>query len=92
MGADGGAPALLDHHYRTDWEWTDEDLPGAAKRLQEWRARQDDVGEEVDSGLELVRSRLDDDLDTPGALAALDREASAGRSIVRGAALLGVTL
>ena len=36
--------------------------------------------------------RLDDDLDTPGALAALDDEAAAGRPVVRGAALLGVTL
>ena len=36
--------------------------------------------------------RLDDDLDTPGALAALDDEAEAGRPVVRGATLLGVTL
>ena len=36
--------------------------------------------------------RLDDDLDTPAALAALDDEAAAGRPVVRGAALLGITL
>jgi hypothetical protein len=35
---------------------------------------------------------LDDDLDTPGALRALDAEAAAGRPVVAGAALLGVTL
>ena len=30
--------ALLAHHYRPDWEWTDEDLPSAARRLEAWRA------------------------------------------------------
>jgi hypothetical protein len=39
-----------------------------------------------------VRAALDNDLDTPGALAALDAEAAAGRPVVRGATLLGVTL
>ena len=45
-----------------------------------------------EDGLWRVRARLDDDLDTPGALAALDDEADAGRPVVQGAALLGVTL
>jgi L-cysteine:1D-myo-inositol 2-amino-2-deoxy-alpha-D-glucopyranoside ligase len=45
-----------------------------------------------DPGLDRVRAHLDDDLDTPGALAALDAEAAAGRPVVAGAALLGVTL
>src|SRR5919107_512505 len=26
--------ALLAHHYRSDWEWTDDDLTGAEKRLE----------------------------------------------------------
>ena len=30
--------ALLDHHYRPDWEWTGEELPRAAARLDRWRA------------------------------------------------------
>ena len=75
--------ALLDHHYRPDWEWTDEDMPRAARRLEAWRsaprpvADPDDrprVGTEL--GLELVRSALDDDLDAPAALRALDDEAA----------------
>jgi L-cysteine:1D-myo-inositol 2-amino-2-deoxy-alpha-D-glucopyranoside ligase len=84
--------ALLHHHYRPDWEWTAEDMPRAVRRLQAWRsagAHDDGSG---DRALEEVRSFLDDDLDTPGALGALDREAAAGRSVVAGAGLLGVTL
>jgi L-cysteine:1D-myo-inositol 2-amino-2-deoxy-alpha-D-glucopyranoside ligase len=89
--------ALLDHHYRTDWDWTDEDMPRAARRLELWRSAP--AGESAgqvhdgdDPALAAVRSALDQDLDTPGALAALDGAASAGRPVVRGAHLLGVTL
>jgi L-cysteine:1D-myo-inositol 2-amino-2-deoxy-alpha-D-glucopyranoside ligase len=98
--------ALLDHHYRPDWEWTDRDMPDAARRLEAWRAAPTGTatgatgpgdasgapGRPGDRSLELVRAALDDDLDTPGALHALDVEAAAGRSVGPGAALLGVTL
>jgi len=89
--------ALLDHHYRPDWEWTTEDMPRAARRLELWRS----AGGSTDSGpgpdgqdpsLEAVRAHLDQDLDTPGALAALDAAARSGASVVEGATLLGVTL
>jgi L-cysteine:1D-myo-inositol 2-amino-2-deoxy-alpha-D-glucopyranoside ligase len=39
-----------------------------------------------------VRARLDDDLDTPGALAAIDEVAASGVGVSRAAALLGVAL
>ncbi len=82
--------ALLSHHYRPDWEWSDHDLTRAVARLEAWRsARGDGPGEQ---GLELVRAALDDDLDTPTALLALDDQAAASRPVVGGAALLGVTL
>ena len=29
--------ALLAHHYRDDWEWTDEVLVAAEQRLDRWR-------------------------------------------------------
>ena len=29
--------ALLDHHYRSDWEWTDGDMPRSSARLEAWR-------------------------------------------------------
>ena len=95
--------ALLSHHYREDWEWTDDDLPRAAARLERWRVAprgargaSDGAGSAgtpaggVDEALDAVRSHLDDDLDVPGALAALDELAAKGSPVERGAALLGV--
>jgi L-cysteine:1D-myo-inositol 2-amino-2-deoxy-alpha-D-glucopyranoside ligase len=93
--------ALLGHHYRRDWQWTEEDLPRAAARLAAWRAGSGPAppaapvpgGEgAIDPGLALVRAHLDEDLDTPAALASLDAEAASGRPVATGAALLGVTL
>jgi L-cysteine:1D-myo-inositol 2-amino-2-deoxy-alpha-D-glucopyranoside ligase len=39
-----------------------------------------------------VRRALDNDLDTPGAIAAIDRAAAAGEGVSTAAALLGVSL
>ena len=82
--------ALLSHHYRADWDWrTGEDMPAAATRLALWASAPGVDGAE---GLDAVRVALDDDLDTPGAVAALDEEAKAGRAVAAGAALLGIAL
>lgn len=70
--------ALLAHHYRADWEWTDAVLEEAADRLARWRAavsRPD--GPSADALLEEIRTALADDLDSPAALAAVDRWAAA---------------
>jgi L-cysteine:1D-myo-inositol 2-amino-2-deoxy-alpha-D-glucopyranoside ligase len=73
--------AILAHHYREDWDWTDAGLEAAAERLARWReavALADAPGtpaaEEV---LATVRERMADDLDAPGALAAVDDWATA---------------
>ncbi len=88
--------ALLGHHYREDWDWrTDEDMPAAAARLALWRSAPEDgggSGRQGTRGLSAVRAALDDDLDTPAALRALDEEAASGRPVVDGARLLGVAL
>jgi len=68
---------------------TGEDMPAATARLALWRSALGGPGVE---GLAAVRAALDEDLDTPAALEALDAEAAAGRSIASGAALLGVDL
>jgi L-cysteine:1D-myo-inositol 2-amino-2-deoxy-alpha-D-glucopyranoside ligase len=83
--------ALLGHHYRADWDWRTADLEEAAHRLERWRSVAGRAGGGQDA-LDAVRGRLDDDLDAPGALAALDDAARAGADVAPGAALLGVTL
>jgi L-cysteine:1D-myo-inositol 2-amino-2-deoxy-alpha-D-glucopyranoside ligase len=83
--------ALLSHHYRPDWDWEDAGLPQAADRLERWRRAPKHRGH-ADGGLTVVRERLDDDLDAPGALRALDELAGAGEPVAAGAALLGVEL
>ncbi len=66
--------AILAHHYRTDWDWTDEGLAEAEARLQAWRDAVDAPGAApAQPVLDAVRARLADDLDAPGALAAVDR-------------------
>jgi L-cysteine:1D-myo-inositol 2-amino-2-deoxy-alpha-D-glucopyranoside ligase len=82
--------ALLDHHYRGDWEWHDEGLDDAVGRLARWRAGHVDGGD--GAVLEAVRARLDDDLDTPGAIRAIDAGAATGADLTSAAGLLGVTL
>ncbi|MFE3551480.1 cysteine--1-D-myo-inosityl 2-amino-2-deoxy-alpha-D-glucopyranoside ligase [Streptomyces kronopolitis] len=70
--------ALLAHHYRVDWEWTDAVLEQAVERLARWRAavsRPD--GPSADALVEEIRTALADDLDSPAALAAVDRWAAA---------------
>ncbi|MCU0283545.1 MAG: cysteine--1-D-myo-inosityl 2-amino-2-deoxy-alpha-D-glucopyranoside ligase [Candidatus Nanopelagicales bacterium] len=65
--------ALLAHHYRSDWEWTDADLAGATSRLERWRAALAlPEGPAAAPVLESVRAALADDLDAPAALAAVD--------------------
>jgi L-cysteine:1D-myo-inositol 2-amino-2-deoxy-alpha-D-glucopyranoside ligase len=90
--ADGVDPmairlALLAHHYRSDWEWTDAVLGDAQVRLTRWRAAlaraEAAVPWDVTSDtppsfaaemvLSGVRARMRDDLDAPGALAIVDR-------------------
>jgi L-cysteine:1D-myo-inositol 2-amino-2-deoxy-alpha-D-glucopyranoside ligase len=83
--------ALVAHHYRADWEWTDEVLAAAMDRLGRWRAAVAPAGtatlpEDAVTArpvpaaaavLAAVRERLADDLDAPGAVAAVDAWADA---------------
>jgi L-cysteine:1D-myo-inositol 2-amino-2-deoxy-alpha-D-glucopyranoside ligase len=96
--------AILAHHYRHDWDWTEEGLAEARARLGRWRAAASaaprgpgpdapvpaatapaptasgaQAGPVPAAGdvLAAVRARLADDLDAPGALAAVDGWADA---------------
>jgi L-cysteine:1D-myo-inositol 2-amino-2-deoxy-alpha-D-glucopyranoside ligase len=96
--------ALLDGHYRSDREWTGGRLPAAERRLVRWRAAvARGSAPPAEPVLDLVRDRLADDLDTAGAIAAVDQWAAdrPGRDANRDApalvanlvdALLGVRL
>jgi L-cysteine:1D-myo-inositol 2-amino-2-deoxy-alpha-D-glucopyranoside ligase len=83
--------AVLAHHYRESWDWTDEVMPIATDRLARGRAVAD-ADADGDAALGEVRAALDDDLDTPAAVGAIDEAASAGKDVTRAAALLGVDL
>jgi L-cysteine:1D-myo-inositol 2-amino-2-deoxy-alpha-D-glucopyranoside ligase len=69
--------ALLAHHYRTDWTWSDADLAEAAQRHQSWAAAvAAEQAPPAGAVLDEVRRRIADDLDAPGALQVLDRWAA----------------
>nr|MDQ6910765.1 class I tRNA ligase family protein [Actinomycetota bacterium] len=78
--------ALLDHAHGADWDWDDGLLDVASARLERWRAAGDGRG-----ALEEVRAALDDNLNLPAALAAVDLAATTG-GVSDAAALLGVSL
>ena len=70
--------ALLAHHYRADWQWTAAGLQQAGQRLDRWRRATDrPAAAPAEPLLAALRERLADDLDAPGALAAVDTWASA---------------
>jgi L-cysteine:1D-myo-inositol 2-amino-2-deoxy-alpha-D-glucopyranoside ligase len=92
--------ALLAHHYRSDWEWTEFDLPYAEERLTRWRAALDRPAHPpVEPLIARIRAVLAHDLDAPAALAAIDEWCASGGA-TNGAvrlreaidALLGVAL
>jgi L-cysteine:1D-myo-inositol 2-amino-2-deoxy-alpha-D-glucopyranoside ligase len=64
---------LLGQHYRSDWFWTDALLEAAQDRLAAWTARlSSTTALQAQRLVASLRERLADDLDAPGALAALD--------------------
>jgi L-cysteine:1D-myo-inositol 2-amino-2-deoxy-alpha-D-glucopyranoside ligase len=70
--------ALLTHHYRTDWFWMDSDLTDAQARLDVWRgAIGRGSGPDGAAAVDAVRAALTNDLDSAGALAAVDAWAEA---------------
>ncbi len=79
--------AIVGHHYRVEWSWDDDLMLASTARLERWRAAAGGTPCDV---LEDVRDALDDDLDTPGAFAAIDDAAAAGHDSTAAAALLGV--
>ena len=84
---------IIEHHYRVEWEWDDGLMQRSQDRFDRWTAAA--AASDLVDGAELpdeVRTRLDDDLDTPGAFAAIDAGAAAGVDVGPSASLLGVEL
>jgi L-cysteine:1D-myo-inositol 2-amino-2-deoxy-alpha-D-glucopyranoside ligase len=79
--------AVIGQHYRAGWDWTDDLMPQAAARLVRWRA-----AGPGDGALDGVRRALDNDLDAPAAIAAIDAAVAAGHGVSEAAAILGVDL
>jgi L-cysteine:1D-myo-inositol 2-amino-2-deoxy-alpha-D-glucopyranoside ligase len=80
---------IIEHHYRVEWEWDEGLVPRNQDRLTRWRGS---IGGSQSDVLATVRGLLDDDLDTPSALAAIDAAAADGADVTAAAALLGVEL
>ncbi|MEO6472636.1 MAG: hypothetical protein ABIR57_11730 [Aeromicrobium sp.] len=78
LRADGHDPmairlSLLAHHYRSDWEWFDQDIISAEERLAVWRSAIDrGAGGSGTKLLDGIREALTQDLDAPRALALVD--------------------
>jgi L-cysteine:1D-myo-inositol 2-amino-2-deoxy-alpha-D-glucopyranoside ligase len=82
--------AIIQHHYRFEWEWTNDQMPVALKRLNTWV---DSLSSpESPNLLNEVRDHLDNDLDTPSAMKAIDEAVSQGFTARTAANLLGIAL
>lgn len=65
--------ALLAHHYRSDWQWSADQLDAAQARLRRWREGVRAAGRaDARTLVERIRTALRSDLDTAAALAAMD--------------------
>jgi L-cysteine:1D-myo-inositol 2-amino-2-deoxy-alpha-D-glucopyranoside ligase len=83
--------AAVANHYRTAWEWDDDIMARATTRLGRWM-HASGGSTEGEGALHEVRAALDDDLDTPTAVRAIDAAAERGEPVGRAALLLGVDL
>lgn len=84
--------AVIDNHYRREWEWTSALLPAAEEKLGNWERASTSDHSRDEVLLSEVRDRLDDDLDTPGAISVIDEAAARGHSVRHVASLLGIEL
>ena len=108
LTADGVDPmairlAMLSHHYRSDWEWTDAELERSSERLSAWRERarrsiDAAAPSEQSSFITRMRAAIAEDLNTPAVVEIVDEwvqtpPAAGDGDVIRLVdALLGVSL
>jgi L-cysteine:1D-myo-inositol 2-amino-2-deoxy-alpha-D-glucopyranoside ligase len=91
--ADSIRVLLLRHHYREEWEYTQDQLEDAAGWTQRLRQAARGAGDAGGDSPQAVRAALEDDLDTPRALRLLENAVTGGDAGWRSAAdLLGLRL
>lgn len=74
--------ALLEHHYRDDWEWTAEQLERANRRLEQWRGAMNNMTSlNAAETIANMRAALRDDLRVKDAIAAVDTWVAASGAI-----------
>jgi len=84
---------LIEHHYRTEWEWDDGLMARNEARLALWKSAAAVGDLQGDAKLLAdVRAALDNDLDTPTAVSLIDAAAKNGLAVGECARLLGVTI
>jgi L-cysteine:1D-myo-inositol 2-amino-2-deoxy-alpha-D-glucopyranoside ligase len=84
---------LIEHHYRTEWEWDDGLMARNEARLAQWKSAAHVGNSDGDSGLLAeVRSALDNDLDSPTAVQIIDAAVKNGVAVGDSARLLGVLI
>jgi L-cysteine:1D-myo-inositol 2-amino-2-deoxy-alpha-D-glucopyranoside ligase len=84
---------LIEHHYRTEWEWDDGLMARNEARLALWKSAAAVGDLQGDATLLAdVRAALDNDLDTPTAVSLIDAAAKNGLAVGECARLLGVTI
>ncbi len=77
--------AIMSNHYRDSWDWSDTLLEQAKQRWASWRAS--GYGS---AAIEAVDGALDDDLDTPSAIEAIDKAVAQGLGVSETVKLLGL--
>ena len=68
---------LLEHHYRGDWTFSEDELAESARAYKVWGDAAGGTGRRPDL-VEAYHAALDDDLDIPAAIGVLDAAAAAG--------------
>ncbi len=93
LRADGIDPrvirlVLLTHHYRDDWDWTDDKLAIATKRLDHWLDAIERGGPDATETARGVRAAMADDIEAPKAVELVDAWADASGPVHEGASEL----